>query len=544
VRGPVPFNGTICTGTRNRIDNGIQCSPSGPDAWHGVLHYSIRGHTPPKIKLTNSMTGFPNMFVLNNTFKRQKRKTKSILQLNNTDTDHLDKEEAAILDDVHMWHKPPRRVPANDQSGLIIVVQDDKGMPLSSTAAAETPSPLQDSLNCPSIKSANDISSPLQTFFPILSDEYEALCSMYSDGMSVSDNYEEEIDKELRYFCTETFSLVSTDKLPPPNNFYGFTRIFAGDGSPDIDSSFTPIQVNNLSVNYKYTKARECTEYPPISSALNDKSFHGIQISDQDVSLINKAVGSGTYGGSGRNTMLTSKHSQLSYLGPRKCGDMNKPTVSEGPKDTSVLNHRRFWFTREKIKHTYWPYVLRLFNAIVGSTTLAPYLLYPHLRHLYPIMNTSSERKKFCPRGIITIDFCCSCHTDNNDKERDEYFPRIRDRLINICRKFEELLRTKVYVTTARYQEAVQALKHVKWWKVSIPTTCCYQYIKKCNDIQVYQFFMCPGLGTCYRIKNYWVHTMLAGLFSHCTSVPIYIVDGKAYFGKCPYVKMFAWGGN
>ncbi len=47
---------------------------------------------------------------------------------------------------------------------------------------------------------------------------------------------------------------------------------------------------------------------------------------------------------------------------------------------------------------------------------------------------------------------------------------------------------------------------------------------------QVYQLFMCPGLGTTYRIKNYWVHLFLAGLFSHCTSVAIYIVDGRAYF--------------
>jgi hypothetical protein len=61
---------------------------------------------------------------------------------------------------------------------------------------------------------------------------------------------------------------------------------------------------------------------------------------------------------------------------------------------------------------------------------------------------------------------------------------------------------------------------------------------------EVYQFFMCPGLGTTYRIKNYWVHLFLAGLFSHCTSVAIYIVDGRAYFGKCPMVIMFAWGGT
>lgn len=542
MRGPVPFNGTICNGTRNSIDQGIQCSASGPDVWPGVPPSTIKGHASPEIKLTESITGYPNLFVPNNTLKR-KRKDKSILNLV---TVPRDKEEADILNDIRMWHKPPGKVVAKDQSGLIIVVQDEQGMPLTSTSAAEVPSVLEDTLNCPSIKSANDISSPLQSFFPVSPHEYEVLCSMYSNGMSVSDNYEEEIDKELRCFCTGTYSLVSTDKLVPPKDclgFHGFTRIFAGDGSPDVDSSFNSIKVNDLLVLYKYAGAREYTEYPPISSTLNDTSFHGIQISDQDITLINNAVGSGTYDGSGRNTMITSRDSQLSYIGPRKCGNMNKPTVSEGPKDVRIAKPDRFWFTREKIKHTYWPYVLRLFNKIVGSTTLAPYHLYPHLRHLYPLVNSTRERKKFCPRGIITIDFCCGCHLDDNDLEGDEFFPLIKRRLKKICGKFEELTRNQIDFTKARYHEAIQALKHVRWWKVSLPTTCCYQYIKRCNEVEVYQFFMCPGLGTCYRIKNYWVHCMLAGLFSHCTSVPIYIVDGKAYFGKCPYVKMFAWGG-
>ena len=51
------------------------------------------------------------------------------------------------------------------------------------------------------------------------------------------------------------------------------------------------------------------------------------------------------------------------------------------------------------------------------------------------------------------------------------------------------------------------------WWGVCLPTTCYYQYISKRNDIEVYQWFLCPELGTTYRIKNYWVHHFLAGFF-------------------------------
>jgi hypothetical protein len=45
-------------------------------------------------------------------------------------------------------------------------------------------------------------------------------------------------------------------------------------------------------------------------------------------------------------------------------------------------------------------------------------------------------------------------------------------------------------------------------------------------------------------VENYWVHLFLAGLFSHCTSVAIYVDDGRAYFEKCPKVIMFSWGGT
>mmetsp|Transcript_21027 Transcript_21027/g.32061 ORF Transcript_21027/g.32061 Transcript_21027/m.32061 type:complete len:86 (-) Transcript_21027:79-336(-) len=85
----------------------------------------------------------------------------------------------------------------------------------------------------------------------------------------------------------------------------------------------------------------------------------------------------------------------------------------------------------------------------------------------------------------------------------------------------------------------------MQWWVVSNQTTCCYQYITECNKIEVYQYFLCPGLGTSQRISNYWVHCFLPSTFSHCTSAAIFIVaDGKEYFGKCPKATMFAWGGG
>ena len=145
------------------------------------------------------------------------------------------------------------------------------------------------------------------------------------------------------------------------------------------------------------------------------------------------------------------------------------------------------------------------------------------------------------------MDFCCASHVDTNDTTRVSWTQReVVSRLQNVCNGFRNLRDDRVAYTEIRALQVVEALKHVVWWGISTPTTCCYQYVFQEStgtmNIEVYQWFMCPGLGVTYRVCNYWVHIMLAGLFQHCTSTPIYIVDDKAYFGKCPHVTMFAWG--
>ena len=80
------------------------------------------------------------------------------------------------------------------------------------------------------------------------------------------------------------------------------------------------------------------------------------------------------------------------------------------------------------------------------------------------------------------------------------------EKLKKIIKRFEEL---KV-PCTSKIMAASQSLKHVIYWGVSVPTTCCYQYIKERNDIEVYQMFMCPGLGTSYRRRCHGVIIAIA----------------------------------
>ena len=233
----------------------------------------------------------------------------------------------------------------------------------------------------------------------------------------------------------------------------------------------------------------------------------------------------------------------LSYVGPRKKGHMRQPTVAEGPNKPNVGREKQFCFHRKSTNHNYWPFVHGLVNLLVGGTTLGAYHIYPHMAKLFPVSNSIFFRKKFCPFGILAINFCSSCHLNKSDDQK-LFADEMKERLQLVIKQFECMRESGVGFVNERYQQAVNALRHIFWWGVCLPTTCCYQYVGLRSNIEVYQFFMCPGLGTTYRIKNYWVHLFLAGLFCHCTSVAVYIVDGRAYFEKCSMVTMFSWGGT
>ncbi len=216
---------------------------------------------------------------------------------------------------------------------------------------------------------------------------------------------------------------------------------------------------------------------------------------------------------------------------------------AEGPKEPGIGREHQFCFHCKQTNHKFWPFVHGFMNLLVGSTTLAAYSIYPHMAKLFPVSNSSLFWKKFCPSRIIAIKFCSPCHLDKSDDQKP-FAGEMVERLELVVNQFQHLWERSIEFLDQRYQEVWNTLKHIQGGGVCLPITCCYQYVGLDNRTEVYQFFMCPGLGTTYRIKTYWVHLFLADLFSHCTSVAMYIVDGRAYFGKCPKVIMFFWSRN
>eukprot|EP00984_Skeletonema_dohrnii_P019395 scaffold9254_cov98-Skeletonema_dohrnii-CCMP3373.AAC.3 len=496
------------------------------------------GTTFEECALRKSDTGHSNLFVGSKTSNTASKRR----AVNNV----IPKDER---DYVKKFYKPPKKVPDKNMKGLIVVIQNNDGDCVAPTLSTATPEHLRNTLNFGSLHSANgNDSSVLQRFYCLTGSDYNSLLKKYKDGLEVGEDYHEVVDSALAEFSTVTHDLICTNKIALQNadpSYDGYVRLFAGEGSPQVDDTFTTCHdVNGFVIHYKFAASRDYSEYIPLSIGFFDATFHGYKIRPWFIEKINKCLGQGGIFPSRASNVLKGSNS---YIGTRKTDSQRRSSVSEGPprrrKGPNKPKQIGFIYYRKNIKTLYWPFVLSLMNLLAGVTSIASFYCYHHLATLYEFANDPRAKIRFCTIAILTINFCCSCHTDKHDIQewcRQDMITKLE----HIILRFKGLKSQGTKIKDAKLAQAIECLKHVQWWGVSNPTTCCYQYITECNKIEVYQYFMCPGLGSSHRISNYWVHCFLASTFSHCTSAAIFIVDGKAYFGKCPKATMFAWGGG
>ncbi len=105
---------------------------------------------------------------------------------------------------------------------------------------------------------------------------------------------------------------------------------------------------------------------------------------------------------------------------------------------------------------------------------------------LYPWNNTSSSKIRYCLLLIATVDYECWNHCNNFDDVSHSKKNDMWSKLEIICqgKEMEESL----------VDYAQNCLEYVTRWGVSIPTTCCYQFIilEKLNEKQfeIIQFFV------------------------------------------------------
>jgi hypothetical protein len=115
-------------------------------------------------------------------------------------------------------------------------------------------------------------------------------------------------------------------------------------------------------------------------------------------------------------------------------------------------------------------------NLLIGGTTLAAYHIYPHMAKLFPVFNSRLYWNKFCPSGILAINFCSSCNLDKSDDQK-QFAGDMKERLGLVVNQFQHIRDSTVEFVVEKFQQAANALKHMLWWGVCLPATCCYQYM-------------------------------------------------------------------
>jgi hypothetical protein len=222
---------------------------------------------------------------------------------------------------------PPKMIPMKNQKSLVVIIQEATGEILHQTTSRSVPPVLRDRFCFGSMVSVFNREDPMQDFFCLSTEQYDKLVLDFSDGLELDvENSNSHIDEVLKKYSNDMYSSVSMDKIVPTKSpelhgFHNYVRIFAGDGSPPVDTSFSKVRSNStMSVYYKITDAREYNEYSPLSSGFFNSSTHGLSIQKQFIPLIERALGKkGMYSG-GRCVM--SHRGNLSYVGPRKNGTM------------------------------------------------------------------------------------------------------------------------------------------------------------------------------------------------------------------------------
>ncbi len=173
-------------------------------------------------------------------------------------------------------------------------------------------------------------------------------------------------------------------------------------------------------------------------------------------------------------------------------------------------------------------------QCIARSASHVAYYIYKYLQCFYN-HRPASRDIFFCQIMIATINFSCTPHCNKKDvlnsKQTD-----------NIIKKLQKVKSHNEYFEIWRKIGCV--IDNLQFWGVCVPTTCCWQIVctSPSNQVNVIQYFCLPNFGLCFRIKNYWVHCFLAGLFYHYTSVVIFVVDGLVYIRSHDDAEVFAWG--
>ena len=488
--------------TRNRVDSGIQCSKFGPCSLSPKLKVtSWREHRLSWI-LQQQKPPASHTLLIHSERKRGKRRP--VVENGNN------------YSKVWMQDHPKRNISENVQHRIVVIEST-----IGSGIAVEAKQILPSQKNLFLLPSIDENDDGTISFGFVTDDVVQK--------MSLSTL--EPMDYDLSR-VEKSSGII--DMLPIENsNPNVCTKIFAGTSAPKPDHTFDVQHVPSsfIRVHRKDCMAHDFDGYVPLSCSLFDSKTQGIQVTMTHVRLIRKAIGSA--GGLFQRRKRCIHGGELSYIGPRDVNShQSQPSPSEGPNET------RYQYYRKTISHVFWPFVLAIGSLLASTIVHVRHYIHPYLNILRKLGETDPKRVlNVCRLLILTVSFYCSLHIDSDQVTTDVADLFISRLVAIICDKS---------VPLDHRESAGRTLSHVKEWGVGVPTTCGYQFVSDSesvhNDVEVVQYFCCVGLGICFRIRDHWTHLFLAHCFSHMTSVPLFICNGKIHVGSHPGKVVFAWG--
>lgn len=260
IRGDTILNIPIDTRTRNSVDGGVQCLPTGSD----IIDQSIilpnprRSHMNyswEKELLSSSHIGLPDLLVSNqdsNARRRHGKRKRKILVI----PDEIKKTYPFLL----RWLKGPKKIPRHEHKCRIIVSRSLQGEFISSSDTTAIPKADKGKFYLPILSTFEDTKTPLVQFKRVTPKSLSSFQKRHPKGIPIKD-IGTIFSKQI------STSLLCTEKLKSEDNFHGYTKVFAGKSAPPIDDSFDVIDVPDCDrkVYSKIVPARSLHNYVALS---------------------------------------------------------------------------------------------------------------------------------------------------------------------------------------------------------------------------------------------------------------------------------------
>jgi hypothetical protein len=272
-----------------------------------------------------------------------------------------------------------------------------------------------------------------------------------------------------------------------------------------------------------------------VSTWVRCKEANHHDVTRDEVDVYFKAYSYVGYGN--RNTVKSVGFSK--FLGLKNEGNRSMPTPVAGPGTLSDVQYHR-----ARYNPLYQAVAEKSSNVLAAAAESTSRALDVNIHSILPnhkcppgygnnILGTC--HKKIITSGVPNkwLGYACCQHVDTVDKYKGE-------KKIAVT-KMKESLKGSPLCYDKKIENYIKSFE--QFGPFGRKTTCVYQFIgKESNkECKVIIYFLMQGLGIAVKFDSHLCHSFFGYLFTHCTALPVIVVDGRVYYHHEEIV-IFAWG--